>query len=41
VAASYLVVSGIFAACAKFATSGEMPVETVQEPHGDGVPVEA
>jgi AGZA family xanthine/uracil permease-like MFS transporter len=41
VAASYLVVSGIFAACAKFATSAEMPVETVQEPHGDGVPVEA
>ena len=42
VAVSYLVMSGLFVACAKFAlATAATPVERAAEPHGDGVPAEA
>jgi AGZA family xanthine/uracil permease-like MFS transporter len=41
VAASYLVISGLFMACAKFATEPGGAVERVPEPHGERVPAEA
>jgi AGZA family xanthine/uracil permease-like MFS transporter len=41
VAVSYLVIAGIFAACAKLATVTESPAERVQEHHGERIPAEA
>ena len=41
VAASYLVIAGLFVACAKFATVTVRPVERDAEPHGEGVPAQA
>jgi AGZA family xanthine/uracil permease-like MFS transporter len=38
VAVSYLVISGLFIACARFATVTARPVERLVEPHGEGVP---
>jgi AGZA family xanthine/uracil permease-like MFS transporter len=40
VAVSYLVISGIFVACARFATVTASPVERVPEPAGEGVPAQ-
>jgi adenine/guanine/hypoxanthine permease len=41
VAMSYLVIAGIFAACAKFATASDSEVERMQERHAERVPAEA
>jgi len=41
VAVSYLVIAGIFVACAKLATVTERPAERVQEHHGERIPAEA
>ncbi|MEP7307345.1 MAG: regulator [Acidobacteriota bacterium] len=41
VAVSYLVIAGIFVACAKFATVTEKAVERAHDGHGEGIPAEA
>jgi adenine/guanine/hypoxanthine permease len=41
VAVSYLVIAGLFAGCAKFATTTDSAVERVHEAHGEGVPLQA
>jgi adenine/guanine/hypoxanthine permease len=41
VAVSYLVIAGIFVACARFATVAARPEERIREPHGEGVPAQA
>jgi AGZA family xanthine/uracil permease-like MFS transporter len=41
VAVSYLIIAGLFMACAKFATVTEKAVERVHEGHGEGIPAEA
>jgi AGZA family xanthine/uracil permease-like MFS transporter len=41
VAVSYLIIAGIFVACAKFATVSDSVLERVPEHHGEGVPAEA
>jgi len=41
VAVSYLVIAGLFMACAKFATVTEKAAERVHEGHGEGIPAEA
>jgi AGZA family xanthine/uracil permease-like MFS transporter len=41
VAVSYLVISGIFVACAKFATVTVRPVERTPQSHGESVPAQA
>jgi hypothetical protein len=38
---SYLLISGIFIGCAKFATATAKPVERIPEPHSAGVPAQA
>ena len=41
VAVSYLLISGIFAACARFARATVRQVERNPQPHGEGVPAQA